>query len=181
MLTDGLTLIEGSEIANATIATGSILPSSPDNGELFYLSSGSVGFYIYQAGSWIRITTATAVNGGGGGGGGIESQTAKTTSYSVQASDNTTALTNYGATDSITFLLPDASTVLGKAFEFHKTNSYNVVIQAATGQYIQDSTAGGLLTNSTDVDASVLLRAIQTGVSTYNWHIVSGFGTWVTS
>ena len=70
MLTDGIDLVDGSSITNMTVASGTSLPNSPtpNDGELFYLTTGSIGLYVYDATntSWNQITTGTGVNAGGG-------------------------------------------------------------------------------------------------------------------
>ena len=70
MLVDGINLVEGSEIANLTVATGASLPGSPNDGEMFYLTTGSIGLYVYDSSTpgWVQVTTATDVNSGGGSG-----------------------------------------------------------------------------------------------------------------
>ena len=52
MLIDRPQVVEGSSIQNASVATGASFPSSPNVGELFYLTSGAVGFYSYNGGAW---------------------------------------------------------------------------------------------------------------------------------
>ena len=59
MLFDGINLVEGSTIQNASIASGSDYPLEPDSGELFYIDSTSggneVGLHVYSLGQWSRI------------------------------------------------------------------------------------------------------------------------------
>ena len=45
-------LVEGSKLTNVAIDTGTSFPSSPDTGELFYLTSGNIGLYVYTGSSW---------------------------------------------------------------------------------------------------------------------------------
>lgn len=60
MYFDGINLTEGSEITNITVATGTDFPGDPSLGELFYKTSGSVGLYVYNGGSWEQIAEASA-------------------------------------------------------------------------------------------------------------------------
>ena len=50
-----------------TIASGTSLPGTPNEGELFYLTSGNIGLHVYDSSqsNWIQVTTDTGVNGGG--------------------------------------------------------------------------------------------------------------------
>lgn len=57
MLIDRLQLVEGSHITNPVVASGSSLPLSPDQGELFYLIG--TGFHVYSGGSWVQSATNT--------------------------------------------------------------------------------------------------------------------------
>ena len=68
MLTDGIDLLDGSSITNMTVASGTSLPSSPtpNDGELFYLTSGNIGLHVYDSSTpgWVRMTTASGTAGG---------------------------------------------------------------------------------------------------------------------
>ena len=58
MLFDGIKLVEGSEVQNLVVDTGTAFPSTPNSGELFYITSTSggttVGLYVYEGSSWVR-------------------------------------------------------------------------------------------------------------------------------
>ena len=56
-----LTLAEGAEINNITVATGNSFPANPNEGEMFYLTSGNIGLYVYDTNnsSWNQITNTT--------------------------------------------------------------------------------------------------------------------------
>jgi len=58
MLYDGITLVEGSEIYNLTVATGALFPALPSAGEMMYLTSGSIGLYVYDGIQWNRVGDA---------------------------------------------------------------------------------------------------------------------------
>lgn len=59
MLIDRPQIVEGSAIQNASIAMGTAFPSLPNAGELFYLTSGVVGLYVYNGGSWDFFANST--------------------------------------------------------------------------------------------------------------------------
>lgn len=61
MLIDRPQISEGSVIVNATIASGTAFPSNPDVGELFYLTSGSVGLYYYS-GTWDAVAKGATLS-----------------------------------------------------------------------------------------------------------------------
>jgi hypothetical protein len=58
MLFDGITLTEGSQILNTSIATGSSFPASANLGELFYKTS--VGLHVYDGTSWGLLAASDA-------------------------------------------------------------------------------------------------------------------------
>ena len=101
MLIDNVDLVPGSEITNMTIATGASLPGTPNEGELFYLTSGNIGMHVYDSSqsNWIRVTTDTSVNAASSSGiTGI--QLTNTISFSgttlVPLTDFTTTITTVG-------------------------------------------------------------------------------------
>lgn len=62
MLVDSLTLLDGSVVHNATVESGASLPATGDStlGGLFYLTSGSVGLYLYNGTAWTQFESNTA-------------------------------------------------------------------------------------------------------------------------
>jgi len=52
MLFDGIKLVEGSEVQNLVVDTGSVFPASPNDGELFYINNtgdgNDIGLYVYS-------------------------------------------------------------------------------------------------------------------------------------
>ena len=58
MLVDGISLLEGSDISNLTVASGTSFPSSPNAGELFYRTDTD-GLFVHNGAAW--------VSAGGGG------------------------------------------------------------------------------------------------------------------
>lgn len=57
----GVDLAEGSQITNTTVASGTSYPSNPNVGELFYLTSGTVGLYIHNGSTWLSLASASMV------------------------------------------------------------------------------------------------------------------------
>ena len=58
MRIDSLTLIEGSNITNLTVESGSAFPSNPNLGELFYKTSTTVGLYYHDGTSWNIVNSS---------------------------------------------------------------------------------------------------------------------------
>lgn len=94
MLQDGISLLDSSVIENFQIQNGTSLPSTGLNlGELFYLTSGDVGLYIYNGTEWVKSTGSGAVYTAGSGiaisGSNVISSTvsAAGNTYQVQMSD----------------------------------------------------------------------------------------------
>jgi hypothetical protein len=61
MLIDRPQIVEGSAIQNASVATGTAFPSSPNVGELFFLTTGTVGLYAYSGSAWDVIIQGSAL------------------------------------------------------------------------------------------------------------------------
>ena len=55
MIFDGVTIGEGGIIINPVISSGTSFPANTDLGELFYLTTGTVGLYIYAETGWRLI------------------------------------------------------------------------------------------------------------------------------
>ena len=56
----GIDLSEGSKIVNATVDSGESFPSEPDDGELFFKTGASAGFYVYLTGpGWVQHPAIT--------------------------------------------------------------------------------------------------------------------------
>ena len=71
MLIDGIQLLGSSEASNFTIVSGSSLPVTGNNtGELFYLTTGTPGLYVYDGTQWSIVGTG----GGSGTPGGSTTQ-----------------------------------------------------------------------------------------------------------
>lgn len=58
MRIDGIKLLEGSVLSNATIDSGTTFPSIPDQGELFFRTDANA-FYFYDGTDWVKISDAT--------------------------------------------------------------------------------------------------------------------------
>ena len=55
MIFDGVTIGEGGIIINPVISSGTSFPTNTNLGELFYLTTGTVGLYIYAGTGWRLI------------------------------------------------------------------------------------------------------------------------------
>jgi hypothetical protein len=65
MLFDGIKLIEGSEVQNLVVDSGTSFPANPDQGELFFRTDAlNIGLYVYDGAGWKRQinTNDTIVN-----------------------------------------------------------------------------------------------------------------------
>ena len=64
MLFDDITLIEGADISNLSVAIGTLVDRgnlTPNEGEIFYQTDNDPGFYAYITGAWSKIGTADDV------------------------------------------------------------------------------------------------------------------------
>lgn len=64
MLFDGIKLVEGSEINNLVVQTGTSYPSLPSEGELFYMREGGAkaeGLYVYDGAQWLMTNNDFAM------------------------------------------------------------------------------------------------------------------------
>ena len=61
MYFDGINLAEGSVVSNLTVASGINLPATPSLGELFYLTQGVIGLYVYDGTEWRNFTDGSAI------------------------------------------------------------------------------------------------------------------------
>lgn len=55
MIYDGITLVEGSQVINLTVATARDFPALPSRGELVYITIGLVGLFVYDGTDWQQI------------------------------------------------------------------------------------------------------------------------------
>jgi hypothetical protein len=51
----GITLSAGSDAKNLVVTSGANFPSSPDLGELFYMTGAQPGLYVYTGTQWIQV------------------------------------------------------------------------------------------------------------------------------
>ena len=64
MLFDGIKLVEGSEINNLVVQTGTAWPTLPSEGELFYMKEGGAGIeglYVYDGTQWLMTNNDIAL------------------------------------------------------------------------------------------------------------------------
>lgn len=132
MLVDGINLVEGSEIANITVATGSFLPGTPNNGELFYLTTGTIGLYVYDASKsmWNQITAST------GNSGLFVTQNIQTANYTTILSDIGKQIYHPASDNNArTFTIDSNASVaypIGTAISFINMAAANVTISITT-------------------------------------------------
>lgn len=65
MLFDDITLIEGADISNLSVAIGTLVDRGnliPNLGEIFYQTDNDPGFYAYSSGAWTKIGTGDNVS-----------------------------------------------------------------------------------------------------------------------
>lgn len=82
MIIDGIQLVEGSTLSNATVASGASFPSNPNLGEMFYKTGAGAGFQVYDGSAWAAV-------GGGGGSGAAGDLTGTTLAANVVSSSLT--------------------------------------------------------------------------------------------
>lgn len=56
-----LDLTEGSSIKNLTVPSGTSFPTNANEGEVFALTSGNTGLYLYHWSQWIKLETSTMI------------------------------------------------------------------------------------------------------------------------
>lgn len=56
----GVQIKEGTDISNATVDSGVGFPAGANIGELFFLTSGTIGLYVYTGAQWSRILNDSA-------------------------------------------------------------------------------------------------------------------------
>jgi hypothetical protein len=103
MLFDGIKLVEGSEVQNLVVDSGSSFPASPNEGELFYRNDGgNESLYVYDGASWVKMINSgdsfSALLPDIGTPGTYKSVTVNAKGL-VTAGSNPTTLTAYGITD----------------------------------------------------------------------------------
>lgn len=106
----------------------------------------------------------------------IKKVTAKTSNYTLLATDSGTVFTNAGAAGSVSFTLPTAAA--GLEYTIIATTAQTVVLVADSGHTIRN---GGSVTSSSgnftsDATKGVLLKVIATG--TTEWYTESIVGSW---
>lgn len=77
----GISLVEGSHIANATVATGTTFPNNPNEGELFYKTGE--GLYIHNGTSWHLISVGGLI-------GHVHQQTTPASTWNITHNFGTT-------------------------------------------------------------------------------------------
>jgi len=103
------------------------------------------------------------------------------TPYTLTADMSGQIFTNTGSTGTLTFDLPTltGATTRGLCYTFVKLTDDNLVIDAAAGDYIADSSSGGTITNATAAEAYAQITLVS--VADDMWAIEGAMGTWTTA
>lgn len=174
MLVDGIQLIEGSDIANLTVASGTSFPASPATGELFYKTTATAGLYVYDGSGWVSAgsgaVTSVAVSGGSTGlttsGGPITSSGTITLSGTLAVTNGGTGQTS--ATAAFNALAPSQSTNSGKYLTTDGTNTSWATVSVTPGgsnTHVQYNNSGAFAGSSTFTFTSGT-RTLQLGDGT---------------
>ena len=169
-------------------ASGAAYPSSPTKGDYYIISvqgtiSGTLykvqDWAVYDGSAWDKIDNQS-------GGGDLSAYATlkktvvdKTDTYNVVVADTGKVLTMAYSTVK-TFNLPViASGDVGTQITFVKKGAGKVVIQANTGQFIDDSSSAGTIYDDqvAELTSTITLLAI----STTQWVIVGANGIWITN
>ena len=171
MLTDSITLLNGGAFKNAAIESGTTLPSTGNSsvGELFYLTSGTTGMYVYDGTAWQIIPLTVITN---------TSQLTNDSGFITSS-----ALSGYATTSSLSAYAPLASpTLTGRA----QSDAYSYTVSAlgnVSGTKTMDLAAAGeftmtitgattfAFTNTLSAGRSevVYLRITNGGSATITW------------
>lgn len=110
----------------------------------------------------------------------VVEKTESDTPFTLTADMSGQIFTNTGSTATLTFDLPTliGATTRGLWYTFVKLTDDNVVLDAAAGDYIADSSSGGTITNSTAAETYAQITLIA--VSDSMWAIEGAHGTWTT-
>lgn len=65
MLIDSINLLEGSDVKNLVLPSGTSFPQNPNPGELFF-NTTDITVYVYQTDSWVALGATETIPGGGG-------------------------------------------------------------------------------------------------------------------
>jgi hypothetical protein len=143
MLYDGIQLVEGADISNLTVDSGTSFPSNPSVGELFYKTSATVGLYVYSGSAW-------AVVGSGGA-----------SSFTITG-DVTGTID--GAPDVLTL-----ATVNSNVGSFGTASSVPTLTVSAKGLVTAAANTSIQVTESQVTDGSLLSRNAADETITGNW------------
>jgi hypothetical protein len=155
MLFDSITLLNGGAFRNAAIESGTTLPSTGNSttGELFYLTSGTPGMYLYNGSAWniIPLTVITKT-----------SQLTNDSGFLTSSS-----LSGYATTSSLSSYAPLASPTFTGTPAVPTATSGTNTTQAASTAFVVSATQGqlGISLDGFSAANSFSLNAAQAGYS----------------
>lgn len=192
MRIDGINLVEGSSINNATLASGADFPDNADIGELFYISddvnSTDIGLYVYTASGWQRILFD-------GEGGGIDFTStlsglspsdsgAFTNGNTLQEALQAILNTGIGYTHSASTLTPTLNSLAtvsdlisipsGKVFTINGSSSSATWLNSILASSSVPYSAGNA--NSRDTLIKLISTTVTVGANTYKKAVFSHTG-----
>ena len=155
MLSDGLSLIQGSSIVNLTVDSGTSFPTSPSDGEMFFRTDSN-SLFVYTNNAWTQVATLADLSLS------INNQTG--TTYTLVASD-ANSLVRMNNVNQQTVTIPLNSSVpfaIGDKIEIYRAGSGFTTIVPATGVTLNNDNVSVNEKNST-----TLIK-----VGTDSWDIV---------
>ncbi len=140
--------------------------------------SGTAGMASATVSGTLGVTGAATLSGMLNLNGGIDLPiTAKTANYTVTAGDAGTIFTNTGATGPVTFVFPEASTVIGQPYRFLVTAAYTMSVDVDDADRIRPTcnAVGDQIQSAGTVGNNLCLMAADaTNVVTFGKEV----GTW---
>jgi phage-related tail fiber protein len=103
MLMYGVTVAEGSEISNLTVATGTAFPANPSIGELFFRTDLNA-LHIYNNSAWVKTVDASVFIPNSAITAGTHTSITYDTKGLVTGGTSPTTLAGYGITDATTLI-----------------------------------------------------------------------------
>ena len=140
MLTDGLTLIEGSTFQNLTLAQGTTFPLNPSTGELFFRTDAGLGLHVYSGAAWLRQPDSVYVDAAiAGVAGGLDFKGTWNPVTNTPALVSSVGVKGEYYKVSTAGLLPGTTTVRSPT----ESNSGLTILISSTGITVGQSVTGG--------------------------------------
>ena len=109
MLYDKITLMEGSDISNLTVESGTSFPQNADAGELFFKTTDQM-LYIYNGSSWVEAGSSGGATGGTGNPAFYENDQSITADYTLTAGKNAMSAGPITIATGVTVTIPTGAT-----------------------------------------------------------------------